>query len=85
MDLVIFLLIGAAAGWVAGRIMEGGSFGLLGNVIVGVIGSFLGRYLGGLAGIGVEGGIFTNLLTAIVGAVILLFVVGLIKNMVVKK
>ncbi len=85
MDLVIFLLIGAAAGWVAGRIMEGGSFGLLGNVIVGVIGSFLGRYLGGLAGIGVEGGIFTTLLTAIVGAVILLFVVGLIKNMVVKK
>ena len=85
MNLVIFLLIGAAAGWVAGRIMEGGSFGLLGNVIVGVIGSFLGRYLGGMVGIDAEGGIFTTLLTAIVGAVILLFIVGLIKNMIVKK
>ncbi len=85
MNLVIFLLIGAAAGWVAGRIMEGGSFGLLGNVIVGVIGSFLGRYLGGMVGIDAEGGIFTTLLTAIVGAVILLFIVGLIKSMIVKK
>lgn len=85
MNIVIFLLIGAAAGWVAGRIMEGGSFGLLGNVIVGVIGSFLGRYLGGKVGVDVEGGIFTSLLTAIVGALILLFVVGLIKSMIFKK
>ena len=85
MDIVIFLLTGATAGWVAGRIMEGGSFGLLGNVIVGVIGSFLGRYLGNMVGIGVEGGIFTTLLTAIAGALVLLFVVGLIKNMIVKK
>ena len=85
MEIVIFLLIGAAAGWVAGRIMEGGSFGLLGNVIVGVIGSFLGRYLGGRFGVSVEGGIFTSLLTAIVGALILLFVVGLFKGMIFKK
>ena len=85
MNIIIFLLIGAAAGWVAGRIMEGGSFGLLGNVIVGVIGSFLGRYLGGRFGVDVEGGIFTSLLTAIVGALILLFVVGLFKGMIFKK
>ena len=85
MNIIIFLLIGAAAGWVAGRIMEGGSFGLLGNVIVGVIGSFLGRYLGGKVGVDVEGGIFTTLLTAIVGALILLFVLGLIKSMIFKK
>ena len=82
MDIVIFLLIGATAGWIAGRIMEGGGFGLLGNVIVGVIGSVLGRFLAGKFGIGVEGGIFTSLIIAVVGAVILLFVVGLIKNMI---
>jgi uncharacterized membrane protein YeaQ/YmgE (transglycosylase-associated protein family) len=81
MEIVIFLLIGASAGWIAGRIMEGGGFGLIGNMIVGVIGSVLGRYLAGMVGIGVEGGIFTSLLTAIAGAVILLFVVGLIKNL----
>jgi uncharacterized membrane protein YeaQ/YmgE (transglycosylase-associated protein family) len=53
-------------------------------MIVGVIGSVLGRYLAGLVGFGAEGGIFTSLLTAVVGAVILLFVVGIIKNMVKK-
>ncbi|MEN8006012.1 MAG: GlsB/YeaQ/YmgE family stress response membrane protein [Candidatus Krumholzibacteriota bacterium] len=84
MNIIVFLLIGAFAGWIASRIMEGGSFGLLGNVIVGVIGSFLGRYLAGVVGIDVEGGIFTSLLTAVIGAVILLFVVGIIKNMIKK-
>ena len=81
MEIVIFLLIGASAGWIAGRIMEGGGFGLIGNMIVGVIGSVLGRYLAGMVGVGVEGGIFTSLLTAVGGAVILLFVVELIKNL----
>ena len=84
MEIVYFLLIGATAGWIAGRIMEGGGFGLLGNMIVGVLGSWLGKYLGGLLGIGVEGGIFISLLTAVVGAVILLFLVGVIKNVVKK-
>ena len=84
MAIVIFLLIGATAGWIAGRIMEGGGFGLLGNMIVGVIGSVLGKYLAGRVGIGLEGGIFTSLLTAVVGAVILLFVVGIIKNLIKK-
>ncbi|MCK9994711.1 MAG: GlsB/YeaQ/YmgE family stress response membrane protein [Candidatus Krumholzibacteria bacterium] len=81
MEIVIFLLIGATAGWIAGRIMEGGGFGLLGNMIVGVIGSFLGQYLGGVVGFGADAGIFTSLLIAVVGAVILLFVVGIIKNL----
>jgi uncharacterized membrane protein YeaQ/YmgE (transglycosylase-associated protein family) len=84
MEIVIFLLIGATAGWIAGRIMEGGGFGLLGNMIVGVIGSVLGRYLAGLVGFGAEGGIFTSLLIAVGGAVILLFIVGIIKNIVKK-
>ncbi len=85
MEIVIFLLIGATAGWIAGRIMEGGAFGLLGNVIVGVIGSVLGKFLAGKVGFGVDAGIFTSLLIATGGAVILLFFVGIIKNLVVKK
>ncbi len=84
MDIVIFLLIGATAGWIAGRIMEGGGFGLLGNMIVGVIGSVLGKYLAGVVGFGADAGIFTSLLIAVVGAVILLFIVGIIKNLVTK-
>ena len=85
MEIVIFLLLGATAGWIAGRIMEGGGFGLLGNVIVGVIGSVLGKFLAGKVGFGADAGIFTSLLIATVGAVILLFFVGIIKNLVVKK
>lgn len=84
MEIVLFLLIGAAAGWIAGRIMEGGGFGLLGNVIVGVLGSWLGKFLAGKAGVGVDAGIFTSLIIAVVGAVILLFVVGVIKSLVKK-
>ena len=87
MEIVYFLLIGATAGWIAGRIMEGGGFGLLGNMIVGVLGSYLGKYLAGVLGIGVAGGkdsIFTSLLVAVVGAIILLFVLGVIKNLVKK-
>ncbi len=84
MEIVIFLLIGATAGWIAGRIMEGGAFGLLGNVIVGVIGSVLGKFLAGKVGFGVDAGIFTSLLIATGGAVILLFFVGIIKNLIKK-
>ncbi len=84
MEIVIFLLIGATAGWIAGWIMEGGAFGLLGNVIVGVIGSVLGKFLAGKVGFGVDAGIFTSLLIATGGAVILLFFVGIIKNLIKK-
>ena len=44
MDLIIFLLIGALAGWLAGVIMKGGGFGLIGDIVVGVLGSFLGGW-----------------------------------------
>jgi uncharacterized membrane protein YeaQ/YmgE (transglycosylase-associated protein family) len=80
MNIVIFLLIGAGAGWIAGLIMKGGSFGFLGNMIVGVIGSFLGRFLMGQLGYAKEGGIFTSLIIAVGGAMILLFILGLIKK-----
>ncbi len=45
MDLIIFLAIGALAGWLAGVIMKGGGFGLIGDIIVGILGSFLGGWL----------------------------------------
>ena len=48
--LVIFLLIGAVAGWLAGVIMKGGGFGVIGNIVVGVIGSLIGGWLFGLLG-----------------------------------
>jgi uncharacterized membrane protein YeaQ/YmgE (transglycosylase-associated protein family) len=79
MDLIIFLVIGALVGWLAGVIMKGGGFGVIGNIIVGILGAMLGGWL--LPKLGVTiGGEFGGFITAVIGAVILLFIVGLIKK-----
>ena len=78
MNVVWFLLIGAVAGWLAGLFMKGRGFGLIGNVVVGVIGAVLGGYLFRFVGVSAGGGLLGSLITALVGAVVLVFVVGLI-------
>lgn len=77
--LIWVLLIGAVAGWLAGLVMKGRGFGLIGNIIIGIIGAFLGSFLLAVFGI-VFWGILGSLLTAFIGAVALLFVIGLIKK-----
>ena len=79
MNLIIFLVIGALAGWLAGVIMKGGGFGLIGNNVVGVVGAFLGGWLLPKLGVSI-GGDFGGFITAVIGAVILLFIVRLIKK-----
>jgi uncharacterized membrane protein YeaQ/YmgE (transglycosylase-associated protein family) len=78
-SLIIFLIIGAVAGWLAGLIMKGSGFGLLGNIIVGIIGAVVGGFLFGLLGLA-AGGLIGSIVTAVVGAVVLLFLIGLIKK-----
>lgn len=78
-SLIIFLVIGAVAGWLAGLLMRGGGFGLFGNIVVGIVGSVIGGFLFGLLGI-TAGGLVGSLVTAVVGAAVLLFVVGLFKR-----
>jgi len=77
--LILYLLIGLAAGWLAGRIMKGGGFGLVGDLIVGVVGAFLGGWLFDLLGISL-GGLLGSLVTALVGAIVLLYLLRLIKK-----
>lgn len=77
--LIIFLAIGAAAGWLAGTLMKGGGFGLLGNMVVGIIGAVVGGFVFGLLGI-TSGGLLGSIITATVGAVILIFAVRTIKK-----
>lgn len=77
--LVIWLIIGAVAGWIAGNLMQGGGFGLLGNIVVGIVGAFLGGFIFDFFGIA-AGGILGSLVLATVGAVVLLFLVGLISG-----
>ena len=78
-DLIIFLVIGAVAGWLAGVIMKGGGFGLVGDIIVGVIGSLIGGWLFGLLGIA-AGGLIGSIIAAVVGAIILIAILRMIKH-----
>lgn len=77
--IIIFLLIGAVAGWLAGLIMKGGGFGLVGDIVVGVIGSFIGGWLFSLLGIA-AGGLIGAIIAAVVGAIILIAILRLIKR-----
>jgi uncharacterized membrane protein YeaQ/YmgE (transglycosylase-associated protein family) len=72
LNLIYFLLIGLAAGWLAGKIMEGHSFGLAGNLVVGVVGALLGGFVFWLVGLAATG-LLGSLICATVGAILLLF------------
>ena len=74
------LAIGGVSGWMAGIVMKGGGFGLIGDIIVGIIGAVVGGYLFGLVGISAGVGLIGSIVTATVGAIILLFVIRLIKR-----
>lgn len=78
-SIIIMLAIGAVAGWLGGQIMKGRGFGIIGNIVVGIIGAFLGGFLFGLLGIS-AGGLIGSLVTATAGAVALLFIVGILKK-----
>ncbi|WP_295583431.1 GlsB/YeaQ/YmgE family stress response membrane protein [uncultured Lamprocystis sp.] len=78
-SLLIFLAIGAVAGWLAGVLMSGGGFGLLGDIVVGIIGAVVGGVLFGALGIS-AGGLVGAIVTATVGAVVLIFILRLVKR-----
>lgn len=78
MDVIWFILIGIAAGWLAGQIMKVGGFGVLGDLVVGVIGALLGGFLFALLGI-TAGGLLGSLITATVGAIVLIALLRVMK------
>ncbi|WP_298864016.1 GlsB/YeaQ/YmgE family stress response membrane protein [uncultured Gimesia sp.] len=77
--IIIFLIIGAIAGWLAGTLMKGGSFGLLGNIIVGVLGAVVGGIVFRILGLS-AGGFLGETVMATVGAILLLFIVSKLKK-----
>jgi len=79
-SLLIFLLIGAIAGWLAGVIVKGFGFGLVGNIVVGIVGAFLAGLLFPAIGFGLGGGILASILHATIGAVILLVIIRVVKR-----
>lgn len=80
MEILLFLLIGAIAGWLASLIMGGGGYGLIGDIIIGVIGGFIGGYLFGFFNVSAGSGWIGSLVTALVGAIVLIAVVRTLKR-----
>ena len=80
MEFLWFILIGLAAGWLAGQVMKGGGFGVLGDIVVGVIGALLGGFLFRTFGVAAGGGLLGSLIVATIGAIVLLFVLRLVKK-----
>lgn len=78
--LIAWLIIGAIAGWLAGVLVKGGGFGLIVDIIVGIVGAFIGGWLSGVLGISLGHGWIGSIITAVIGAVILLFVLRVIKR-----
>lgn len=78
--IIIWILVGAVAGWLAGLVVRGGGFGLVGNIVIGIIGAFLGGWLFGMAGVAIGAGIINTIFTAFIGAVVLLLIVRVLKR-----
>ncbi len=77
--IIIWLVIGAIAGWLAGQIMKGGGFGLVGDIIIGIIGSIIGGWIFGSYVVGVPG-VLGAIIGSTIGAVILLFIIKMVRR-----
>ena len=79
-SLIIILLVGLIAGWLAGKVVVGGGFGLIGDIAIGIVGSLIGGWLLPQLGIHVSSGIISKIIVATVGAALLLVIVGLVRG-----
>ena len=79
-SLLILLLVGLCAGWLAGLVVRGKRRGVLGNLLVGVIGAFLGSWLLGLLGVAILGGLPGQIVQAFLGALVLLALLNLVRR-----
>lgn len=78
--ILIIILIGAIAGWLAGVLVKGWGFGLIANIFIGIIGAFIGGLIFRELGISIGSGILGSIIVATIGAVVLLLVIGLIRG-----
>jgi len=79
MSILWFLLIGLIAGWLAGQIVKGSGFGVIGDIVVGIVGALIGGWLAGQFGIATYG-LLGEIVMAVIGAVILLFLLRLLNR-----
>ena len=79
-SLLVFLIVGAIAGWLAGVLVKGFGFGLLGNIVVGIVGAFIAGWLFPKLGVSLGSGTLAAIIHATIGAVILLVLIRLVKR-----
>jgi len=79
-SIIVWLIVGAIAGWLAGLIVKGYGFGLIGNIVVGIVGALIAGWLLPRLGIAIGGGFVAAIINAVIGAVILLVIIGLIRR-----
>lgn len=80
-ELISLLIVGVVAGWLAGLLLKGRSFGLIGNMVVGVVGAFVGQFLARTFEFSIGGGKWVSpILTATIGAVVLVFVISVVNR-----
>ena len=77
-NILIWLVIGAVAGWLAGKVIRGGGYGLIGDIVVGILGSIIAGYLLPLLGIHLGAGFVRSVINAFIGACLLLTIVRLV-------
>jgi uncharacterized membrane protein YeaQ/YmgE (transglycosylase-associated protein family) len=80
MEFAWFILIGLVAGWLAGQLVKGGGFGVIGDIVVGVVGALIGGFLFRTMGVSAGGGLLGSIIVATLGAVIFIFILRLIKR-----
>jgi uncharacterized membrane protein YeaQ/YmgE (transglycosylase-associated protein family) len=78
--IIVWLVIGALAGWLSGKIVDGSGFGLLMDIFVGIVGAVIGGYISGFLGMATGGGFIGSVIVAVVGAIILLFILRMFKR-----
>jgi uncharacterized membrane protein YeaQ/YmgE (transglycosylase-associated protein family) len=78
--LIILIIVGAIAGWLAGVIVKGVGFGLVGNIVVGIVGAFIGSWVLRALGVLIGGGMIADIINATIGAVILLLIISFVKR-----
>jgi uncharacterized membrane protein YeaQ/YmgE (transglycosylase-associated protein family) len=79
-SLLVILFVGLVAGWLAGQIVQGTGFGIIGDIIIGILGAFIGSWLLPQLGIHLGSGLISAIVNATIGAVLLLLIVRLLRN-----
>ncbi|TAL79193.1 MAG: GlsB/YeaQ/YmgE family stress response membrane protein [Beijerinckiaceae bacterium] len=82
MHFIVWLIIGGLAGWIAGLIVQGTGFGLIGDIVIGIVGAFIAGWLLPLVGFHVGTHFVSSVVDAVIGAVIFLFVIGAVKRVI---